>query len=205
MTRSAVYPGTFDPITKGHIDLIERGRELFDRLVVAVARNPLKAPLFTAEERKTMAQEALAKLEGVEVTVGVLGNEDLEALPTLEVVPEHEFYDYESKYVDEATELVVPAQVSEEQTTRLQQLALEAFRVLEGAGIARVDFFLDRESGEILLNEVNSLPGFTEVSMYPRLWQASGLPYPALLDRMIELALERHRTSSALERTYRIG
>jgi pantetheine-phosphate adenylyltransferase len=69
MTRSAVYPGTFDPITKGHIDLIERGRELFDRLVVAVARNPLKAPLFTAEERKTMAQEALAKLEGVEVTV----------------------------------------------------------------------------------------------------------------------------------------
>jgi D-alanine-D-alanine ligase len=107
--------------------------------------------------------------------------------------------------VDEATELVVPAQVSEEQTSRLQQLALEAFRVLEGSGIARGDFFLDRDSGEILLNEVNSLPGFTEVSMYPRLWQASGLPYPALLDRMIELALERHRTSSALERTYRTG
>ena len=87
----------------------------------------------------------------------------------------------------------------------LSQLAIEAFRVLEGSGIARVDFFLDKETGEIFLNELNSLPGFTEVSMYPRLWQASGLSYPALLDRMIELALERHQTGSALERTYRTG
>jgi D-alanine-D-alanine ligase len=140
-----------------------------------------------------------------EIEVAVLGNDQPEASVPGEIIPKAEFYDYESKYVDEDTELVVPAEVSEEQTARLQQLALEAFRVLEGAGIARVDFFLDRESGEILLNEVNSLPGFTEVSMYPRLWQASGLPYPALLDRMIELALERHRTSSALERTYRTG
>jgi D-alanine-D-alanine ligase len=122
-----------------------------------------------------------------------------------EIVPKAEFYDYESKYVDEATELLVPAPISEEQTARVQELALAAFRVLEGAGIARVDFFLDRGTDEFLLNEVNSLPGFTEVSMYPRLWQASGLSYPALLDRMIELALERHRTGAALERTFRTG
>ncbi len=140
-----------------------------------------------------------------EIEVAVLGNQEPEASVPGEIIPKAEFYDYESKYVDEDTELLVPAPVSEEQTARFQQLALEAFRVLEGAGIARVDFFLDRESGEILLNEVNSLPGFTEVSMYPRLWQASGLPYPALLDRMIELALERHRNHSTLERTYRRG
>jgi D-alanine-D-alanine ligase len=140
-----------------------------------------------------------------EIEVAVLGNEAPDASVPGEIIPKAEFYDYEAKYVNEDTELVVPAQVSEEQSARFQQLALEAFRVLEGAGIARVDFFLDRESGAILLNEVNSLPGFTEVSMYPRLWQASGLPYPALLDRMIELALERHRTHSTLERIYRTG
>jgi D-alanine-D-alanine ligase len=140
-----------------------------------------------------------------EIEVAVLGNDDPEASVPGEIVPKAEFYDYESKYVDEDTDLLVPAPVSEEQASRFQQLALEAFRVLEGSGIARVDFFLERESGEILLNEVNSLPGFTEVSMYPRLWQASGLSYPALLDRMIELALERHRNHSALERTYRRG
>ena len=140
-----------------------------------------------------------------ELEVAVLGNDQPEASVPGEIIPKAEFYDYAAKYVSEDTELVVPAEISEEQTVRLQQLALAAFRVLEGAGIARVDFFLDKDTGEILLNEVNSLPGFTEVSMYPRLWQASGLSYPALLDRMIELALERHRTSAALERTYRTG
>jgi len=140
-----------------------------------------------------------------EIEVAVLGNDAPEASIPGEIVPKAEYYDYESKYVDEDTELLVPAPLSEEQTARVQELALAAFRVLEGAGIARVDFFLERETGEIFLNEVNSLPGFTEVSMYPRLWQASGLPYPALLDRMIELALERHRAMASLERTYRRG
>ncbi len=140
-----------------------------------------------------------------EIEVAVLGNDAPEASVPGEIVPKAEFYDYESKYVDESTELLVPAPISEEQTALVQELALAAFRVLEGSGIARVDFFLDKDTDEILLNEVNSLPGFTEVSMYPRLWQASGLSYPALLDRIIELALERHQTSAALERTYRTG
>ena len=107
--------------------------------------------------------------------------------------------------MDERTELIVPAQLDEEQVAEAQRLALEAFRVLEGAGLARVDFFLDRDTGRLYLNELNSLPGFTEVSMYPRLWQASGLSYPALLDRLIELALERGRIRGGLERTYRRG
>lgn len=140
-----------------------------------------------------------------EIEVGVLGNGDAEASVVGEIVPTGEFYDYESKYVEEGTELLVPAPIPPALAARTRALALEAFRVLEGAGLARVDFFLDRDTGELLINEVNSLPGFTEVSMYPRLWQASGLSYPALLDRLIELALERGRVRDALERSYRRG
>lgn len=140
-----------------------------------------------------------------EIEVAVLGNEAPEASVPGEIVPHAEFYDYEAKYVKEGTELLVPAPLEEAQSARIRELAVQAFRVLEGAGIARVDFFLERETGALLLNEVNSLPGFTEISMYPRLWQASGLSYPALLDRLVELALERHRATAALERNYRVG
>jgi D-alanine-D-alanine ligase len=140
-----------------------------------------------------------------EIEVAVLGNDAPEASVPGEIVPKAEWYDYEAKYVDEHTELLVPAPLDEEQVAEAQRLALLAFRVLEGAGLARVDFFLDRDSGRLYLNELNSLPGFTEVSMYPRLWQASGLSYPALLDRLLELALERGRVRGSLERTYRRG
>lgn len=140
-----------------------------------------------------------------ELEIAVLGNEVPEASVPGEIVPHSEFYDYESKYVDEGTELLVPAPVPDELAARLQQMALQAFRVLEGQGLARVDFFLSRNGEEIWINEVNSLPGFTEVSMYPRLWQESGLSYPALLDRLIELALERARAEAGLVRQYRVG
>jgi D-alanine-D-alanine ligase len=138
-----------------------------------------------------------------EIEVAVLGNDAPEASVPGEIRPSAEWYDYEAKYVDERTELIVPARLEDEQVAEVQRLALEAFRVLEGAGLARVDFFLDRDSGRFYLNELNSLPGFTEVSMYPKLWEASGLAYPALLDRLIELALDRHRTRSRLETVYR--
>ncbi len=153
-------------------------------------------------DRKLLVERAI---DAREIEVGVLGNDAPEASVPGEIVPSHEFYDYEAKYVDEGTELMVPAELSAELGERLRALALDAFRALEGEGLARVDFFLERGTDAIWLNEVNSLPGFTEVSMYPRLWAASGLPYPALLDRLIELALERHRARAALERTYRRG
>jgi D-alanine-D-alanine ligase len=105
--------------------------------------------------------------------------------------------------VDEDTELLVPAPIGEELAAELRRVAILAFRALEGDGIARVDFLVHRETGEFFVNELNSLPGFTEVSMYPRMWEASGLPYPALLDRLIELALERHRERAKLETQYR--
>lgn len=144
-------------------------------------------------------------LDAREIEVAVLGNDQPEASLPGEILPARDWYDYEAKYVDEGTELAVPASLEPEQVERLRELALGAFRALEGAGLGRVDFFLTRGGGEVLINEVNSLPGFTEVSMYSQMWEASGLPYPQLLDRLIELALERHRERAGLETTYRSG
>jgi D-alanine-D-alanine ligase len=138
-----------------------------------------------------------------EIEVALLGRDPLEASIPGEIRTHRAIYDYEAKYVDEDTELLVPAPLDEEQTRRVRELALRAMAALEGEGLGRVDFLLDRSSGELYVSEVNSLPGFTDVSMFPRLWEASGLPYPALLDRLIELALERHRERSALETVYR--
>jgi D-alanine-D-alanine ligase len=167
-------------------------------------RGELAAALREASryDEKLLVEQAI---DAREIEIAVLGNESPEASVPGEIVPHKEWYDYEAKYVDESTELIVPAAVSEEVAAELQRLALEAFRVLEGSGLARVDFFLERGTDRIYVNELNSLPGFTEVSMYPRLWQASGLPYPALLDRLIELALERGKRRERLERTYQRG
>lgn len=137
-----------------------------------------------------------------EIEVAVLGNDEPEASVPGEIRPRRDWYDYEAKYVDESTELLVPAPISEQQSERVRDLAVRAYRTLEGAGLGRVDFLMDRETGTFYLNELNSLPGFTEMSMYPRLWEATGLPYPQLLDRLIELALERHRRRAALETTF---
>lgn len=142
-------------------------------------------------------------LDAREIEVALLGNDPVEASVPGEIHTSHDFYDYEAKYADESTELLVPAPLSEAQTHRVRQLAVDAVQILEGAGLARVDFLLERETGEFFVNEVNSLPGFTESSMYPRLWDASGVSYPALLDRLIELALDRHRQRSELATVYR--
>jgi len=144
-------------------------------------------------------------LDAREIEVAVLGNHHPEASVPGEIRTTHDYYDYEAKYVDEATELLIPADLEEATSERLRQLACHAFRVLEGRGLARVDFFVERATGEISLNELNSLPGFTEASMFPRLWQATGVEYPELLDRLIELAIEHHQERAQLETTYRRG
>ena len=121
----------------------------------------------------------------------MLGNHKPEASVPGEIVPSNEFYDYNAKYLDGKSTERIPAPLPPELTEKVRAMAIQAFTALECAGMARVDFFVTRLTSEILLNEINTLPGFTPISMYPKLWAASGLPYPQLIDRLIQLAIER--------------
>jgi D-alanine-D-alanine ligase len=140
-------------------------------------------------DRKLVVEPAI---DGREIELAVLGNDSPEASIAGEIVPASGFYSYESKYLDDSAKLEIPAQLSSGQLAEIQRLAVGAFQAVECRGLARVDFFLERQTGRFLLNEINTMPGFTSISMYPKLWEASGLPYPRLVDRLIELALERH-------------
>lgn len=139
-----------------------------------------------------------------ELEVSVLGNSDPQASIVGEIIPQHEFYTYEAKYIDDKGALLkIPADDLPKATSDLvRQLAVDTFKVLECSGLARVDFFLDRENGKVYLNEINTIPGFTQISMYPKLWEATGLSYARLLDKLIELALERHREKNMLKTSY---
>jgi D-alanine-D-alanine ligase len=129
-----------------------------------------------------------------EIEVSVLGNEEAEvSVPGEIAVKENEFYDYEAKYSEGGMELIVPADIPEETTKEVQRIARTAYGAIDAAGMARVDLFLERETGRLLINEINTIPGFTPTSVYSRLWAASGLSYAGLLNRLIQLALERHR------------
>jgi D-alanine-D-alanine ligase len=141
------------------------------------------------------AQKILVEraIRGREIEISVLGNEDPKASIPGEIVPHHEFYDYAAKYLEEGTRLLIPAKLNRTQVKRFQEYAVRAFRSLECLGMARVDFFLEHRTGRILLNEINTIPGFTSISMYPKLWEASGLSYRELLARLIDLALAQHR------------
>jgi D-alanine-D-alanine ligase len=141
-------------------------------------------------DRRVVVEEGV---DGRELEVSVLGNDEPVASVAGEVVPGNEFYDYNAKYVDDDSELLIPADIPAEALETLQELAVRAFRALDLAGLARVDFFLEQSTGRVLLNEVNTIPGFTSISMYPMLWEASGIPLADLVDRLIELAIERHR------------
>jgi len=126
-----------------------------------------------------------------EIEVSVLGNDTPEASIPGEIIPSREYYSYEAKYVDNASELLIPAPIPAATAELARQLAVSAFKAVDCQGMARVDFLLDKDNGELYLNELNTIPGFTNISMYPKLWDACGLPYPRLVDRLIELALER--------------
>ncbi len=152
-------------------------------------------------DRKLLVEAAVPAAREIEVSV--LGNDEPVASVPGEIVPSREFYSYEAKYLDGKSELLIPAPLPEEVTERVRDLAVRAYRAIDGAGMARVDFLLSGETGELYINELNTIPGFTEISMYPKLWEASGLPYPQLIDRLIELALERHRDKARSETSYR--
>jgi D-alanine-D-alanine ligase len=137
-----------------------------------------------------------------ELEIGVLGNEQPRVSIPGEVVPNRDFYSYEAKYIDEKSELIIPAPISSELTSHIQELALLAYKAIDCAGMARVDFLLE-DNGELFLSELNTIPGFTKISMYPKLWEASGISYPALIDRLIDLALRRKQDKDRTERRYR--
>jgi D-alanine-D-alanine ligase len=140
---------------------------------------------------------------GREIEISVLGNDKPIASLPGEVIPKgHEFYNYEAKYIDEdGAELLIPAKLRKPKIKEIQNLAVKTFKILECAGMARVDMFL-KPDGQLVLNEINTLPGFTSISMYPKLWEVSGVPYPQLLDRLIELALERKKKQDKLARSF---
>ena len=130
--------------------------------------------------------------EAREIECAVLGNDEPQASLPGEVIPGREFYDYEAKYLDDSSRTIIPAELSAEQVAEVQRLAIAAFRAVDAAGMSRVDFLLSRATGALYLNEINTIPGFTTISMFAKMWEASGVPYPALVDRLIQLALERH-------------
>jgi D-alanine-D-alanine ligase len=131
-------------------------------------------------------------VSGREIEVAVLGNDEPEASLPGEIVPGAEFYSYDDKYVTDGAQLLVPAPLSADDTAAVRDLALRVFRALRADGLARVDFFFEEGGRGFLCNEINTMPGFTPISMYPKLWLQSGMTYPELIDRLVELALERH-------------
>ena len=135
-------------------------------------------------------------IAGREIEVAVLGNDELRASIPGEIVPHREYYDYTAKYLEGGTDLLIPAPLTKKQARTFQEYAIRAFQAIDGCGMARCDFFLERRSGKIFVNELNTIPGFTSISMYPKMWEASGLPYVKLIDRLIELAIEMHREKS---------
>ncbi len=145
-------------------------------------------------DRKIVIEQGVGgkKDKAREIECSVLGNDEPVASVPGEIVPGKEFYDYTAKYVDEGSQLIIPAKLSKAETKRVQELAVKAFQAVDCSGLARVDFLMDPKTKKIYLNEINTMPGFTAISMYPKLWAASGLAYADLIDRLIELGLERH-------------
>lgn len=169
---------------------------------ISKARNceELKSALELAAsyDRKVIVERGII---GREFECSVLGNEEPIAAVPCEIVPSRDFYDYDDKYLLEKAETVIPANLSPEQTAELQRLAVECYRAVECEGMARVDFLLESASEKLYINEINTIPGFTSISMYPKMWEYSGLPMPKLVDRLIELALERSAAKKRLRYT----
>jgi D-alanine-D-alanine ligase len=159
--------------------------------------NELRSGLEAAAEfdRKIVVEKGV---DAREIELSVLGNDDPIASVPGEILPSREFYDYEAKYVDDNSRLLIPAPLTEAQVREARRLAVETFRVLECSGLGRVDLFLERRTDKFFVNEINTLPGFTAISMYPKLWAASGIPYSELIDRLVALAIERHAEKNKL-------
>jgi D-alanine-D-alanine ligase len=167
---------------------------------VGVSKVSISDQLDTAVAQALQHDDQLIVERGIdarEIEIAVLGNQEPRASVPGEVIPGHDFYSYEDKYIDSSCQLLAPAPLDPSQTEQAQQLAIKIYKCLGCEGMARVDLLLDKETGHFWANEANTIPGFTSISMYPRLWDLSGLPYSQLLDELVELALQRHRRAAA--------
>ncbi len=156
-----------------------------------------------AYDQRVLVEQAVVNAREIEVSV--LGNDDAQASVPGEILPSGDFYTYEAKYPDDRSELIIPAKLPEETAARVRELAVRAFKAVGASGMARADFLLDPRTQEVFLGEINTIPGFTRISMYPKLWEASGLPYAQLVDRLIELAMECKADRDRTERQFRRG
>jgi D-alanine-D-alanine ligase len=167
---------------------------------ISKAKNPASLreamDLAGSFDRKIIVEAAVPNAR--EIECGVLGNDEPQTSVPGEVIPSREFYDYEAKYLDEGSKTVIPADLPAGVADEIQRLSVAAFQAIDCAGMSRVDFLLSRDNGAIVLNEVNTIPGFTTISMYSKMWEASGVSYPTLIDRLVELALERHAAKQHL-------
>ncbi|MCR4435323.1 MAG: D-alanine--D-alanine ligase family protein [Clostridiales bacterium] len=178
--RSLTYPCFVKPSNAGSSVGVSKAHDR-EELVKAVR-------LAARYDRKVLAEEFI---DGREVECAVLGNDDPIASTVGEIIPCNEFYDYEAKYIHEDSKIVIPADLPEETIEEIRGYAVRAFRALDCSGLSRVDFFVHRDTGKVYLNEINTMPGFTSISMYPKLWEASGIPYGELIGRLLDLAVER--------------
>ncbi len=176
------YPCFIKPVNSGSSVGISKVKNR-DSLVEAM-------DLAARYDRKILVE---AHIDGREIEVSVLGNDEPIASLPGEIVPCNEFYDYTAKYVDDRSELKIPADLPAEMIATIRETAIKAYRALDCAGMARVDFFLERKTGRLVINEINTIPGFTSISMYPKLWEATGISYPELVDKLVELAIERYQ------------
>jgi D-alanine-D-alanine ligase len=154
-----------------------------------------------AYDRKVVVEAAVPGAREIEISV--LGNDDAEASLPGEIIPDREFYDYDSKYsADSKTVLKIPAPLDAAATAEVRRVAVEVFRSVDASGYARVDFLMEKETGKLVVNEINTIPGFTSISMFPKLWAATGLPYEELLERLVQLGLDRHKEKASLKTDY---
>lgn len=190
--RSLKYPVFVKPANLGSSVGISKARN----------KEELRAAIDDAAryDRRIIVERAVV---GREIEISVLGNDHPTASLPGEVIAGHEFYDYEDKYIDNLSKTIIPAQLPRKTIERIQRDAVRAFQSIDGSGLARVDFFVERLSGRVIINEINTMPGFTSISMYAKMWAASGISYTELIDRLIELAIERHRDKSRNLTSYR--
>ncbi|MDX1615829.1 MAG: D-alanine--D-alanine ligase [Candidatus Promineifilaceae bacterium] len=193
MEQVLTYPMFVKPANLGSsvgISKVNNREELADGLDQAAQH----------DRRLVVEQGVVAR----ELEVAVMGNDEPIASVVGEIRPRRDFYDYVAKYVSDDSELIIPADLSAEQRNAVRSMALQVFKAIDCAGLGRVDFLLDKTNEQIYVNELNTIPGFTRISMYPKLWQASGLDYPELLDRLIALARERHAIKRKLKTSYEV-